>query len=237
MADEPGEYVRQAHAPDSSSVLSFARAIRALYTRDAQRTLNGCSRFRSLRSPRAAGVPPLYTLRGNEEEPWAGAACALGVSDAMVLCVAEQAARRKPAAGTLKILFQPAEETLLGALALVDAGAIADVDAIVGIHLRPEQEAKKGQATPALCHGSSGRIETTIEGMAAHGGRPHLGVNAIDAAAWAPSVATSAVASAGAAATSQSNSPGPTPPTVPAGHWPALARASARRSRATWRRY
>ena len=57
------------------------------------------------------------------------------------------------------------------------------MDAIVGIHLRPEQEAKKGQATPALCHGSSGRIEATIEGVAAHGGRPHLGVNAIDAAA------------------------------------------------------
>jgi amidohydrolase len=109
--------------------------------------------------------------------------CGHDAHSAMVLCVAEQAARRKLAAGTLKILFQPAEETLLGALGLVDAGAIADVDAIVGIHLRPEQEAKKGQATPALCHGASGRIETTIEGMAAHGGRPHLGVNAIDAAA------------------------------------------------------
>jgi amidohydrolase len=109
--------------------------------------------------------------------------CGHDAHSAMVLCVAEQAARQKLAAGTLKILFQPAEEILLGALALVEAGAIADVDAIVGIHLRPEQEAKKGQATPALCHGSSGSIEATIEGVAAHGGRPHLAVNAIDAAA------------------------------------------------------
>ncbi len=109
--------------------------------------------------------------------------CGHDAHSAMVLCVAEQAARQKLASGTLKILFQPAEELLLGALALIDAGALADVDAIVGIHLRPEQEAKKDQATPALYHGSSGSIEATIEGVAAHGGRPHLGVNAIDAAA------------------------------------------------------
>jgi len=109
--------------------------------------------------------------------------CGHDAHSAMVLCVAEQAAKRKLTAGTLKILFQPAEEILAGALGLIDAGAIADVDAIVGIHLRPEQEAKKGQATPALYHGSSARIETTIEGVAAHGGRPHLGINAIDAAA------------------------------------------------------
>jgi amidohydrolase len=117
-----------------------------------------------------------------------GKACAIhscghDANAAMVLCAAEQAAQRKLVSGTLKILFQPAEETIVGALALIDAGATADVDAIVGIHLRPEQEAKKGQATPALYHGTSGRIEATIEGVTAHGGRPHLGVNAIDAAA------------------------------------------------------
>jgi amidohydrolase len=109
--------------------------------------------------------------------------CGHDAHSAMVLSVAEQTSRRKLAAGALKILFQPAEETLAGALGLIEAGAIADVDVMVGIHLRPEQEAKRGQATPALYHGSSCRIETTIEGQAAHGGRPHLGVNAIDAAA------------------------------------------------------
>ncbi len=109
--------------------------------------------------------------------------CGHDAHSAMVLCAAEQAAKQGLAAGALKILFQPAEEVLLGAKALVDAGAIADVDALVGIHLRPEQEARKGQATPALCHGSSARIEAAIEGLAAHGGRPHLGINAIDAAA------------------------------------------------------
>ena len=109
--------------------------------------------------------------------------CGHDAHSAMVLCVAEQVARSRPKRGVLKILFQPAEETLAGALSLIEAGAVADVDILVGIHLRPEQEAKKGQATPALQHGSSGRIEATIQGVAAHGGRPHLGINAIDAAA------------------------------------------------------
>ncbi|MCX7780405.1 MAG: amidohydrolase [Negativicutes bacterium] len=109
--------------------------------------------------------------------------CGHDAHSAMVLCVAEQAAKRKIAAGTLKILFQPAEETLQGAQGVIDAGAINDVDAIVGIHLRPGQEAKRGQATPALYHGASYIMETTIEGVTAHGARPHLGVNAIDAAA------------------------------------------------------
>jgi amidohydrolase len=111
--------------------------------------------------------------------------CGHDAHSAMVLCAAEAAARHRPAAGTLKILFQPAEEILAGALALIEAGTLADVDMVVGIHLRPEQEARKGQATPALCHGASSRIEVTIEGVTAHGARPHLGVNAIDAAAAA----------------------------------------------------
>jgi amidohydrolase len=109
--------------------------------------------------------------------------CGHDAHSAMVLCAAEEAAQKGLAAGTLKILFQPAEEKLTGALGVIDDGAIDDVDAIVGIHLRPGQEAKLGQATPALYHGASYIMEASIEGITAHGARPHLGVNAIDAAA------------------------------------------------------
>lgn len=102
---------------------------------------------------------------------------------AMVLTAAEEIARRGLKKGTLKILFQPAEEVLGGALSLVDAGALDDVEVVVGIHLRPIQEAKTGQATPALYHGSSYIMEADLKGVTAHGARPHLGVNAADAAA------------------------------------------------------
>lgn len=102
---------------------------------------------------------------------------------AMVLTAAEEIARRGLKSGTVKILFQPAEEVLDGALRMIDDGAIDNVEVLLGIHLRPIQEAKLGQATPALYHGASYIVEADIKGSAAHGARPHLGVNAIDAAA------------------------------------------------------
>ena len=103
----------------------------------------------------------------------------------MVLTAAQELAAAGIARGTLKILFQPAEEKLFGATRMIEAGALDDVDIVLGIHLRPIQEAKTGQATPALYHGSSYIMEATISGQTAHGARPHLGVNAIDAAAAA----------------------------------------------------
>jgi amidohydrolase len=101
----------------------------------------------------------------------------------MVLTAAEEIARRGLKGGTVKILFQPGEEVLDGALRMIDDGAVDDVDILLGIHLRPIQEAKLGQATPALYHGSSYIMEADIKGTTAHGARPHLGVNAVDAAA------------------------------------------------------
>lgn len=104
---------------------------------------------------------------------------------AMVLTAAEEIARNGIKRGTLRIFFQPAEEKLFGATRMIEAGVLTDVDVIIGIHLRPGQEAKTGQATPALYHGSSYIMEAVIIGRTAHGARPHLGVNAIDAAAAA----------------------------------------------------
>jgi amidohydrolase len=109
--------------------------------------------------------------------------CGHDANSAIVLTVAEIAARQGISSGKLKILFQPAEEKLFGALKVIADGAIDDVDILLGMHLRPQQEAKLGEATPALCHGASYMLTADIQGAAAHGARPHLGVNAIDAAA------------------------------------------------------
>jgi amidohydrolase len=112
-------------------------------------------------------------------------ACGHDAHCSMVLTAAEELAKTGIRRGTLKILFQAAEEKLGGALKLIEAGALDDVDVVIGIHLRPIQEARSGQATPALYHGSSYIMEATIKGRTAHGARPHLGINAIDAAAAA----------------------------------------------------
>lgn len=109
--------------------------------------------------------------------------CGHDANSSMVLTMAQAIAARGLTKGALKIIFQPAEETLQGAQRMIAAGATDDVDILIGIHLRPSEEARLGQATPALYHGASAIIEAEINGVAAHGARPHLGINAIDAAA------------------------------------------------------
>ncbi|MDR3671665.1 MAG: amidohydrolase [Holophaga sp.] len=101
----------------------------------------------------------------------------------MVLAVAEAMAATGFRRGTLKLLFQPGEETLYGATRMIEAGVLDGLDILLGIHLRPIQEARAGQATPALYHGACAVMEATLHGHTAHGARPHLGINAIDAAA------------------------------------------------------
>ena len=104
----------------------------------------------------------------------------------MVLAAAEElVATGSVRKGKLKILFQPAEELGTGALAMIKAGAIDDVDMILGVHLRPKEEITQAQALPALYHAASERLQGVFHGVPAHGARPHLGVNAIDAAAVA----------------------------------------------------
>lgn len=83
--------------------------------------------------------------------------------------------------GKLKVIFQPAEETGTGAPAMFKGGAVDDVDILVGMHLRPIQECRVGQAAPALYYSSSGHISVFVTGKQSHGARPYLGVSAVDA--------------------------------------------------------
>lgn len=84
--------------------------------------------------------------------------------------------------GTLRILFQPAEEKGDGALKLVEKGVVDDIEYLYGVHLRPIQEMQAGFAGPAIYNGAAMFIDGEITGIAAHGARPHLGINAIEVA-------------------------------------------------------
>lgn len=85
-----------------------------------------------------------------------------------------------PKNGKLKIIFQPAEEKGNGALSLIQKGIVDDIDYLFGLHLRPIQEIRHGYAAPAILHGAASSVTGTIEGVEAHGARPHLGKNAIE---------------------------------------------------------
>ncbi len=85
--------------------------------------------------------------------------------------------------GTLKFLFQPAEETLDGALSVIKGGVLDDVDIAFGMHVRPEQDMPAGNFCASVNYTASTFIRIDVKGLASHASRPHLGVNAAEAAA------------------------------------------------------
>lgn len=109
--------------------------------------------------------------------------CGHDAHSSMLLAAAEEIMKNNIVKkGKLKLLFQPAEEIGTGALSMIEGGALEGVDYLIGTHLRPSTEAKLGEATPAICYSASTVLIVKFIGLQAHGARPHLGVNAIDAA-------------------------------------------------------
>ncbi|WHY99548.1 M20 peptidase aminoacylase family protein [Peribacillus simplex] len=82
--------------------------------------------------------------------------------------------------GTLKFIFQPAEEVGEGALKMIEKQVLEDVDFLYGLHLRPIQEMKLGQASSGIIHGSADTVYGEIHGFDGHGARPHLTLNTIE---------------------------------------------------------
>ena len=84
--------------------------------------------------------------------------------------------------GTIKFLFQPAEEIGLGALKMLEAGIMQDVDAILGLHLWPDLPSGKVSLVAGPRMASADKLKITVRGKASHGSMPHQGIDAILAA-------------------------------------------------------
>lgn len=82
--------------------------------------------------------------------------------------------------GQLRIIFQPAEETLSGAKALLESNELEGIDYLIGTHLRPIEELPFGKIAPSIRHGASAIMIVEVIGSEAHGARPHQGINVID---------------------------------------------------------
>ena len=87
--------------------------------------------------------------------------------------------------GTVKLIFQPAEEGVRGAKAIVEKGHLDDVDFFISGHLTHKSADKQcdiiGGGTGAL---ATCKYDVLYRGKAAHaGGTPHTGRNALQAAA------------------------------------------------------
>lgn len=85
--------------------------------------------------------------------------------------------------GIVKIIFQPAEESSLGALKILETDIMSDVERIWGIHADPTNDAgtigiREGAVTAAV-----DRFVVTIKGEGCHGAHPDDGRDPIPAAA------------------------------------------------------
>jgi len=99
---------------------------------------------------------------------------AVGLGTAMIL-----AQLGIPWPGTTRFLFQPAEETALGAQWMIRDGVMEGVSSILGVHVWP--------SVPGGCVGirygaltaAADDLEITIIGESGHGARPHEATDAI----------------------------------------------------------
>ena len=81
--------------------------------------------------------------------------------------------------GTVKLFFQPAEETAWGAKKMIEEGALEGVDGEFGIHIWADIELGKisVEAGPRMASTDLFRIKVT--GKGGHGSLPHQGVDAV----------------------------------------------------------
>lgn len=91
--------------------------------------------------------------------------------------------RKKELAGTVKIIFQPAEETSLGALKILETDVTADIDRIWGIHADPSNEAGTLGIREGYVSAAVDRFVITIKGTGCHGAHPDDGIDPVPAAA------------------------------------------------------
>ena len=84
--------------------------------------------------------------------------------------------------GTVRLLFQPAEEGGNGSQISMEEGAVDGADAIYGAHVWGTVQAPLIDITPGFRMAASNRFKLTIHGVSAHGSAPHLGVDAVTAA-------------------------------------------------------
>lgn len=105
-------------------------------------------------------------------------ACGHDVHTTVVLGVALLLAeldRERPLGATVRVVFQPAEETMPGgALACIDQGVLAGVPRIMALHCDPRIESGKIGTRIGSITSASDTIRIELTGRGGHTSRPHL---------------------------------------------------------------
>jgi amidohydrolase len=113
-------------------------------------------------------------------------ACGHDVHTVIALGVAATLAELKDSLhGRIKFIFQPAEETLSGARAMMADGVLEDpkLDLILGYHNWPAVQAGKVGYNATAVMAAADAFDITLKGRDGHGAHPHLAVDALAAGA------------------------------------------------------
>ena len=120
--------------------------------------------------PYASRVPGVMHACGHDGHT------AMGAAAARVL------AGRRPG-GTVRVLFQPAEEGESGAQRVIADGALEGVDVALGIHLWNELPVGTIGVKAGPLMAAVDRLRVVVRGRGGHGGHPHRSADPVTAAA------------------------------------------------------
>ena len=87
--------------------------------------------------------------------------------------------REAELSGTVRLIFQPAEENFQGGHQVIAAGGLEDVSAIIGYHNNPHlKPGQLGLRSGAIMAGVE-QFEVIVKGSSAHAARPDLGIDTV----------------------------------------------------------
>ncbi|MBR6473197.1 MAG: amidohydrolase [Firmicutes bacterium] len=85
---------------------------------------------------------------------------------------------------SVRLIFQPAEETTGGALPMIQEGILNDiqVDRVIGLHVEPRHETGVVEFIPGVMNAAITDFDITVNGKSCHGAHPDKGIDPIPCA-------------------------------------------------------
>ena len=133
----------------------------------------------------ALGFAEANTFAHRSTRPGKMHACGHDGHTAMLLGAARHLAATRAFRGTVRFIFQPAEENEAGGQAMVEAGLFErfPVDAVYGLHNWPGLPVGRMALAPGPMMASCDLFEITLAGRGCHAAMPHLGTDTVLASA------------------------------------------------------